>query len=119
MRMRGEERFDLARAGNAEAIDPGPPATSARDPDREICERAQAVSAQHLCCARHKPLIDVVGNLRLRFGQRTQYLDGTLNRACVALLSVGGIPKHGSQIWSTSTSGKFDKLPPDAANERT
>jgi hypothetical protein len=64
-------------------------------------------------------LIDVVGNLRLRHRQSTQYLDGAFNGARMALSFVGGMPKHGSQVWSVSIHGKFDQLPPDTTDKCT
>ncbi|AIV73924.1 hypothetical protein X994_6322 (plasmid) [Burkholderia pseudomallei] len=61
-------------------------------------------------------MIDVVGNLRLKHRQSTQYLDGAFNGARMALSFMGGMPKHGSQVWSVSIHGNFDQLPPDTTN---
>lgn len=116
-RVRGEERFDGVRAGRPEPPDPGPPLAPARNAYRQIRERPNAVGMQRPHGARCEPQRDVVGHLRLWYGQRSKRPDCALDRACPCVSLRGRMLEDGRQIGPMPAMRKGDQLPADVADE--
>lgn len=73
--MRFEQCLDLAGSGLAKAGDRAPPAAPTRYAHGQVRERCDAVGTQHPHGTGREPLLNIVRNLRLRHGQRTQDFD--------------------------------------------
>lgn len=116
-RMRGEKRLDRLCTGCPEPLDFGPPPAATWNAHSQVGQCADAMGVQRPGSAWREPQSDLVGDLRLRCGQRTQCLDRTLDRAGAAVSLGGCMLERGGQIGPVAAVGKGNQLPANIADE--
>lgn len=100
--MRGEQRLDRMRTSCPEPLDFDPPLAAAWNAHGQVGQCADAMGVQRPGSAWREPQGDLVADLRLRHGQRTQCLDRTS-----AAVSLGGcVFEDGRQIWTMAVVRK-------------